>query len=63
MLILATFGLAADLANVPSIVLEALLAGVIVVTVERVIATVIALEAVIAVRTAEIQAEPPIVDP
>jgi hypothetical protein len=63
MLILATFGIAADLADAPSILLEALLAGVVVVTVERVIATLIALEAVIAVRTAEVQDESPIIDP
>ena len=63
LLILATVALAADIASVPRLYFEAPLAGVLIVTVERVVASLVVLEAVIAVKAAEHQDEKEISDP
>jgi hypothetical protein len=63
MLVIATLALGIDLADAPRSYLEVPLAGIAVVTLERVVATVVALEAVLAVINADLKGEPEITDP
>jgi drug/metabolite transporter (DMT)-like permease len=63
MLVLASLALGADLADMPRLYLEVPLAGIAVVTLERVVATVVALEAVLAVINADLRSDPGIIDP